>query len=62
MGRKWELFFNIATAVILLCVVLIYYLLACNMYYPIITTFMKFGDHYDFEKDKHKLVFNKFSF
>ena len=62
MGRKWELFFNISTAFILLCVVLIYYLLACNMYYPIVTTFMKFANNYSFEKDKRKLTFDKFSF
>ena len=67
MGNVWKYIFNASAALLFVCAVLIYYLLAANMIYPIIKIFMNFGGIDTDAGSKHiapkdKIVFNKFSF
>ena len=67
MGKVWKYIFNASASLLYICIVLIYYLLAANMVYPIVKIFMHFGG-VDTDADsskiapKDEIVFNKFSF
>ena len=67
MGKVWKYIFNVSASLLFVCAVLIYYLLASNMIYPIVKILMHFGG-VDTGPDspqiapKDKIVFNKFSF
>ena len=67
MGKVWKYIFNTSAALLFVCAVLIYFLLAANMIYPIVKIFMHFGG-VDTSKTstkiapKDKIEFNKFSF
>ena len=67
MGRVWKYIFNTSAALLFVCAVLIYYLLAANMIYPIVKIFMHFGGVDTGPEStkiapKDKIVFKKFSF
>lgn len=67
MGKVWKYIFNASAALLFVCAVLIYYLLAANMIYPIVKIFMHFGGVDTDPGSTHiapkdKIVFNKFSF